>query len=136
MYSRLMKWAEILGPVGYFLLRLAIGYIFLRTGYGKWQNLENTISYFRSLHVPAPTVQAPLVATVELLGGLALILGVFARPAALLLSGVMAVALVTAIWPAEQSKIEVFLSDEMIYLLILWIFVGHGSGKWALKSGS
>jgi putative oxidoreductase len=136
MYSRFMKWTEILGPIGYFLLRLAIGYIFLRTGYGKWQSLENTITYFRSLGVPAPTVQAPLVATIELLGGLALILGAFARPAALLLSGVMAVALVTAIWPTEKNLISLFVSDEMIYLLILWIFVGHGGGKWSLKSGS
>jgi putative oxidoreductase len=114
MYSKIMKLSENLGVPAFFLLRVILGIIFLRTGYGKWMHLENTIQYFRSLHIPAPQIQAPFVATVECVGGLFIILGIYARPAALLLSGTMVVAIITAIWPNEPNKYEVLKSVEVM----------------------
>lgn len=79
------------------VVRLALGVVFFAHGAQKvfgWfggPGLKGTIGYFRqALGVPAPaTVVAALI---ELLGGVAMIAGFLARPAALGLIVVMAVA--------------------------------------------
>ena len=83
-------------PVAQLVTRLAFGQAFALTGWGKLHNLENTTKFFESLGIPAANVQAPMVATIEFVGGLLLVLGLGTRFAALLLTGTMVVALLTA----------------------------------------
>ncbi len=78
--------------LGLLLLRLGLGIIFFVHGWSKFSSMGDTISFFS--HLGLPSVMAYLVAAVELLGGLALILGMYTDIAALLLSIVMVVALV------------------------------------------
>jgi putative oxidoreductase len=80
------------------VVRLALGVIFVAHGAQKvfgWfggPGLKGTIGYFRSaLGVPAPL--GVLAAFTELLGGLAMVVGFLARPAALGLIVVMLVAI-------------------------------------------
>jgi len=74
-------------------LRLAIGIIFIAHGWQKFSvGIPAIAGFFESIGIPG--FMAGLVAAVELVGGLLLVLGLFTRYAALLLSAVMVVAIV------------------------------------------
>ena len=81
--------------IGLLVLRLALGSIFFLHG---WMNVIGGQSFLREMLAmvggSAPEGVVWLVALLELLGGLALMLGVFTRGAALLLSAEMVVAVV------------------------------------------
>jgi len=83
-----------------FVLRLFVGVVFL--GYG-WLHLFGDLGGFagflQQVGVPLPGIMAPAVAAVEFFGGVALILGTGTRIAALLLSCVMVVAMITFTLP-------------------------------------
>ncbi|MNZ92137.1 putative oxidoreductase CatD [compost metagenome] len=73
------------------LLRVVLGVIFLVHGYVKFQGgIENTSGFFESLGLPG--FSAYVVALIELLGGVALVLGFGTRIIAGLLAIIMAVA--------------------------------------------
>lgn len=77
------------------LLRLATGVVFVMHGAQKFftYTLPGTTQAFTQMGVPVPGISAPLVATVELLCGLLLILGVYSRAAGVLLAVNMLVAI-------------------------------------------
>ncbi len=81
--------------LGLTILRVIIGIIFLAHGAQKFfeYSIPGTIGAFTQMGVPLANIAAPLVATVELVGGLALVLGVFTRPVAALLAIDMLAAL-------------------------------------------
>src|SRR3989338_7938658 len=76
---------------GMFLIRLGIGLVFVIHGWGKFGDMAGTIGFFSGLGLPAAI--AYLIAAVELLGGLAMILGVYTKWAGWLLAIVMAAAI-------------------------------------------
>lgn len=81
--------------IGLLILRLALGSIFVLHG---WINLVGGQSFLREMLAMVGWAPPPaliwLITLMELFGGLALVLGVFTRWAALLLSGEMVVAVV------------------------------------------
>jgi putative oxidoreductase len=75
------------------ILRVILGITFLIHGAAKFQGgIENTVGFFESLGLPGFT--AYLVAIIELVGGLAMVLGVGTRIISILFAIVMAVAIV------------------------------------------
>jgi putative oxidoreductase len=82
-----------LGPT---LARLAVGVVFLQTGWGKLHDLEKVRNFFTTLHIPAPGFQATLVACTEFVGGLMVLVGLGTRVAAAPLAFTMVVAILTA----------------------------------------
>ena len=78
------------------IARLALGWVFLLSGWGKLHNLPDVIEFFRSLGLPAPEIQAPFASGVELVCGGLLLLGLFSRLASVPLMIVMTVAIATA----------------------------------------
>lgn len=70
--------------LGLLAIRLALALVFIGHGAQKFMNLGQTESFFATLGLNVFFVY--LVALVELLGGFAMLLGVFARPAGLLLA--------------------------------------------------
>ena len=63
------------------LIRIAAGVIFMAHGYQKFfmMGIEGVTGFFTGLGVPLPGIMAILIATLELAGGAALLLGMFAR---------------------------------------------------------
>jgi putative oxidoreductase len=121
------------------LARLVLGLVFALTGWGKLHNLDGVIEYFRSLGIPAPELQAPFAASMELACGLALLLGCCTRLAALPLIVIMLVALKTtqgeglAAEPALLDRLNVLFGlPEFLYVaLLVWLAIA-GAGALSL----
>ncbi|AWD65305.1 MULTISPECIES: DoxX family protein [Priestia] len=81
--------------IGSLIIRLVLGFTFLVHGFQKWQGgIENTVGFFDSLGIPG--FMAYIVATIELVGGVLIILGLATRVVAALFVAVMLGAIFTA----------------------------------------
>jgi putative oxidoreductase len=80
------------------LLRLVVGAVFIAHGLFKLLSfgLAGTAGFFAKLGIPLPNVAAPIVIAVEVLGGIALVLGAGVRVAGVLLAVDMLGAIVFA----------------------------------------
>lgn len=83
---------------GRLLLRIALGGVLFAHGLQKFtvMGVGQVGEFFASLGLPAPELAASLVSTLELVGGIALILGVLVRPIAVLAAAELLVASLTA----------------------------------------
>jgi len=88
-------------------VRLYWGFQFAQTGWGKLHNLAKITAFFTSLNIPFPAFNATFVSTLEFVGGILLMLGLFSRPIALLLAGNMLVAY----WAADREALTSIFSD-------------------------
>jgi putative oxidoreductase len=73
---------------GLLVLRVVIGVIFFAHGYMKFfkMGIGGTTGFFASVGVPAPTLAAWFETFVEMIGGIAFILGIFTLPFGLALT--------------------------------------------------
>jgi putative oxidoreductase len=83
-------------PFAPLALRLAWGMIFIAHGAQKFMGLDHTTQFFTGLGILLPGIAAPLIALLEVVGGIALLLGLGTRIFALLLAVNMLVAILTA----------------------------------------
>lgn len=106
----------------FFVLRLFVGGVFVAHGALKlFGGLRGFAGFLQQAGVPSPDIMAPLVAAVEFLGGVAIILGLGTRTAALLLTVVMVVAMVTVTLKAGFSggyDINLALLGGLLALLL------------------
>jgi putative oxidoreductase len=123
---------SLLGPatprqlsLGIALVRIMTGIIFVAHGYQKFFvfGLDGATNAFAQMGVPAPAITAPLVAVVELGGGIALILGLLTRLAALALAidMVVAVALVRikgGFFNPNGAEFEILLCVASVALVV------------------
>lgn len=126
-----------LQPVAALLTRLVIGTTFVRTGLGKWHNFDNTVKFFTDIHIPAPAANAAFIASLEVVGGACLVLGLGTRVFAALLSATMIVAIATADradFLAALSGGDKGLLDvtPVPFLLFLGWLVAFGAGAVSL----
>ena len=117
--------------IGFLALRLSIGLIFIMAGWGKLNGLEGTTGMLAGIGFPAAGFFAWLLALVELLGGVALVLGIYIRMAAKLLAITMVVALFTVLLPGpfQQAMAAIALLGSSIAVVYL------GGGDWQLLKG-
>jgi putative oxidoreductase len=111
------------------VLRLGVGGVFIGHGYLKLTTLQQFAGFLEQTGTPFPGIMAPMVAAVEFLGGVAILLGTGTRIAALLLTGVMAVAMLTVTAArgfAGGYDINLALLGGLLCLLF------GGPGKFAL----
>ena len=116
------------------LARVSVGLVFVTAGWGKLQNLDRVIEFFRSLGIPAPELQAPFVAATELSCGVLLVLGLATRFAAVPLVVTMLVAIRTALWTELEGVIDLFGREEYLFIVLLaWLTVS-GAGAVSLDA--
>lgn len=131
--SLLRSLATALQPFAALLTRIVIGWAFVGTGLGKLKHLEKTAEFFASIHIPMPTANAAFIGTLELVGGLCLVLGLGTRLFAALLSCTMVVAILTADREGfaaaftEPDKGLMDLAPVQFLLPLLWL-VAFGAG--------
>lgn len=116
------------------LARFVAGWIFLWSGWGKLHNLEDVISFFNDLGIPAANIQAPMIATLELVGGAFLLAGLGTRFFSFLLSCTMAVALITAKREDIGSLGDLFGLSEFLYIVMFITLIVRGAGSFSLDT--
>lgn len=114
--------------------RLAVGLVFMSTGWGKVHNIEKVAGFFTSLGIPAPHFQAILVGYSELLCGTALVVGLLTRLATVPLIVSMIVAILTAKRPELHGLFDLVGFDEFTYLVVLVMIAILGPGSVALDA--
>jgi putative oxidoreductase len=107
LYRRITSALSPLESVMLLAVRLYWGFQFAQTGWGKLHNLVKITGFFASLNIPFSSFAAPFVSTLEFVGGVLLMLGLFSRPIALLLACNMFVAY----WTADREALSAIFSD-------------------------
>jgi putative oxidoreductase len=104
--------------------RIAVGWVFLWSGWGKLNALPFVTQNFREWGIPVPEILAPFVSGVEFFGGLLLLLGLFTRVAAVPLVIVMIVAIISAKLGDIDSAATLLGFEEVLYMALFgWLAV-------------
>ena len=112
--------------------RVLISLIFIQSGWGKIAGYAGTQAYMESAGVPGFLL--PLVIAVELLGGLAVLLGWQTRVAAFLLAGfTLLSALLFHFDFGDQGQTIQFMKNLAIAGGFL-VIVAHGAGAWSIDA--
>ncbi|MEI8124253.1 MAG: DoxX family protein [Parachlamydiaceae bacterium] len=92
----LSKIGVFLQPFFLLAVRLFWGWEFIKTGVGKFTDIHVIATYFDSIGLPFPLMNAYAAASIEVVGGACLLVGLASRLISLPLMGTMIVALLTA----------------------------------------
>jgi putative oxidoreductase len=114
-----------LGPL---LGRLAVGLLFVSTGWGKVHDIEKVTHFFEQLGIPAPGFNAVLVGYSELVCGSLLVVGLFTRLATIPVMISMIVAILTAKRSELHGLFDLVGFDEFTYLVVLAMIAILGPG--------
>jgi len=127
-------------------LRLIVGYGFMAHGYAKVaRGPDQFASVLHALSVPAPQVMAWTTIAVELLGGLAVLVGALVPLVSVPMAGVLLVAMFKVHLAYGFSSIKLLSVTEvgpqfgrpgyevnLLYLACLATLVLGGSGPWSV----
>jgi putative oxidoreductase len=119
--------------ISFFLLRVVSGLLFLQAGAVKIFDWFGGVPAQFGGH-PAVMSQAWIGGALEFYGGLAILLGLFTRPVAFILSGEMAVAYFQfhqphGFWPVQNHG-----ESAVLFCFIFLFFAAHGSGNWSVDT--
>lgn len=113
------------------ILRIIVGFLFV------WHGSQKLLGFPPMQQVPPPDAMPPMIiimtaGVLELFGGLLILLGLFTRPVAFLLSGFMAVAYFMA--HAPQGFLPLQNGGEMavLYCFVFLFISVAGGGEWSL----
>ncbi len=133
-----LKVAAVFAFLAPLLTRVVVGWAFYLTGSGKWAHFDNTVTFFTELGIPHPGLNAALVATLELVGGICLILGLLTRLMSAGLASTMIVALLTAdkqrfveSWSTASDISPTDISSFVFLMFFLWLVL-YGPGPLSL----
>ncbi len=114
--------------------RVLLAVLFVMSGIGKLTDPAGTIGYIQSAHLPLPNIAYGIALTVELLGGILLIVGYRTRLVALILA-VFTVAAAIGFHAhfADQNQMIHFMKNIAITGGLLQV-VAFGAGAFSLDS--
>jgi len=117
------------GNLGYLLMRLFIGAMFIMHGYGKvFGGLDGFTGMVSKMGIPLSAVLGPVAAYAEFAGGILLVFGLLTRVSAFFIVCDMAVAVLVAHAGAPFKIKELALTFFFICLMYLL----KGAGKYSL----
>ncbi len=114
--------------LGLLFIRVAAGLVFLMHGWSKFQNMDGVNGFFTGMGFPMGT--ATFVGGLEVIGGIALILGILPRVFAILFAILMAVAIVVTGFFSDMSWSKHEMEFVLLFLSLGIAFAG--SGRWSL----
>jgi putative oxidoreductase len=127
-----MRWLERFSNLSYALMRIVTGFMFAFHGA---QKILGIFSGFR----PPVFSQLWFGGLIELIGGAAVMLGLWTRPAAFLCSGTMAVAYVQFHWKfqLDPSFFPALNKGELaaLYAVVFLFIACRGAVKWGWDKG-
>ena len=112
--------------------RLLLALIFIIAGYGKIFAYAGTQGYMDSMGVPG--VLLPLVIALELLGGLAIVLGWQTRIVAFLLAGFCVLSAVISHGNVGDQGDQIQFLKNLGLAGGFLLLVAHGAGAWSLDN--
>ncbi len=110
--QRLLQWLfnpPVNGPAAILILRLMTGAVFFWEGLIKFVFVNQGIGRFTKLGIPFPVFSADFVGTLEIVGGVCIMLGLFTRVFSMLFIFEMAVAMLS-------TKITMYLGTSPLPL--------------------
>ena len=119
--------------VTWFLLRVVAGLLFLQAGGMKILDWFGGVPTEFGGH-PAMWSQVWIGGVLELVGGAAILLGLFTQPVAFILSGEMAVAYFQFHQPGGFWPIQNHGEPAVLFCFIFLLFAAHGAGPWSLDA--
>lgn len=124
------KLQELSAPIG----RLLLSMIFIFSGFTKITGYAATQGYMEAMGVPGMLL--PLVIAVELLGGIAILLGFKARLVAILMAGfsIVSALLFHQFW-IDESQMNPFMKNIAMAGGFLMIFA-HGAGAYSIDNSN
>jgi putative oxidoreductase len=111
------------------VVRIVTGLFFISTATGKFFDYSKEVDDFRGFEVPWPEVAVPAVGTLELVGGVLLVVGFLVRPVALLLALNMVGALATA-GRVEGGSFHLVYGPALLVLMLFLCWAGPG--RWSI----
>ena len=129
-YVSFLNWLQKILLLG---IRLVWGFLFAQAGWGKWQDIGKVTGFFTDLDIPLPMLNAYVVATTELVGGIFLLLGLFGRLTPIPLIIAMVVAYVTteqeALGALAKGDFDPFLTAApFLFLFASLLILVFGPG--------
>lgn len=112
------------------VLRIMTGLLFLQHGTAKYLGFP-AIDYFANLD---PLSLPGIAGVLELVGGVLIVLGLFTRPAAFILSGLMAAAYFIAHAPQDFYPLVNQGELAVLYSFVFLYFVAAGPGPWSVDA--
>ncbi len=110
------------------VLRIAAGLAFLEHGTGKLLGFPHGLPFIDKM----PHGMLYFTGTMELVGGALIVLGLFTRPAAFVLSGFMAAAYFMAHFPVSFFPAISMGEPALLYCFIFLYLAAAGPGPWAI----
>lgn len=119
-------------PRAHALLRIVAGYLYLQHGTSKLFGLPHA-AMFDNLQIFS---LFGLAGVLELVGGALVLVGLFTRPAAFILSGEMAVAYFMAHAPQGNALVPLMNQGEsaVLYCFIFLFLAVAGAGTWSIDA--
>lgn len=114
------------------LIRFILAYGFYEPAINKWSDINSVALWFGSIGIPFPTINAYMAAGTELAGVILLTLGLFTRYISIPLMFVMVVAICTVHFTNGFSAGDNGFEIPLYYMLMLFILVTHGGGKYSI----
>ncbi len=112
----------------YALMRIVAGFLFL------WHGMQKLAGFPGEGPSGAPAFIIYIAGPIELFGGLLVMIGLFARPAAFLCSGLMA----AAYWMAHGPRALLPIINEgelaVLYCFVFLFISAKGAGRWSVDA--
>jgi len=112
--------------------RFALAYGFYEPALTKWNNFDTTSEWFTSLGIPFASLATLLTASIEIMGVVLLVLGLFTRLITIPLMVIMLVASITVHFSNGFSVANNGFEIPLYYFLFLSLLLSHGAGKFSL----
>ncbi|HEY4193373.1 MAG TPA: DoxX family protein [Mesorhizobium sp.] len=116
-------------PAVVLVARILLSILFIVSGYGKLTAIAGTAGYFANIGMPMPTATVVIVGLVELLGGLAILVGFKTRIAAIIVALFTLAATAVAHLDFSQAGNALMLQKNLGITGGLLLLAVLGAGK-------